>query len=36
MKYLNNKEDDECLNQIKEEIKMMLYNKQTLYKQLTE
>ncbi len=36
MKYLNNKEDDECLNQIKEDIKMMLYNKQTLYKQLTE
>ena len=36
MKYLNNKEDDECVNQIKEEIKMMLYNKQTLYKQLTE
>lgn len=36
MKYLNNKEDDECLNQIKEEIKMMLYNKQTLYRQLTE
>ena len=36
MKYLNNKEDDECLNQIKEEIKMMLYNKQSLYKQLTE
>jgi hypothetical protein len=27
MKYLNNKEKDECLNQIKEEIKLMLYNK---------
>jgi hypothetical protein len=27
MKYLNNKEDDVCLNQIKEEIKLMLYNK---------
>lgn len=36
MKYLNNKEDDECVNQIKEEIKMMLYNKQSVYKQLTE
>jgi hypothetical protein len=27
LKYLNNKEDDVCLNQIKEEIKLMLYNK---------
>jgi len=27
MKYLNNKESDECLNHIKEEIKLMLYNK---------
>lgn len=27
IKYLNNKEDDVCLNQIKEEIKLMLYNK---------
>lgn len=36
MKYLNNKEDDECVNQIKEEIKMMLYNKQSVYRQLTE
>jgi hypothetical protein len=27
IKYLNNKEDDECLNQIKEDIKMMMYNK---------
>lgn len=36
MKYLDNKEDDECVNQIKEEIKMMLYNKQSVYRQLTE
>jgi hypothetical protein len=27
IKYLNNKDDDECLNQIKEDIKLMLYNK---------
>jgi len=27
LKYLNNKEDDDCLNHIKEEIKLMLYNK---------
>jgi len=27
IKYLNNKESDECLNHIKEEIKLMLYNK---------
>ena len=27
LKYLNNKEIDDCLNQIKEEIKLMLYNK---------
>jgi len=26
MKYLNNKDNDECLNRIKEEIKMMIYN----------
>jgi hypothetical protein len=26
VKYLNNKEKDECLNHIKEEIKLMLYN----------
>jgi hypothetical protein len=26
MKYLNNKENDECLNRIKEDIKLMLYN----------
>ena len=26
MKYLNNKESDECLNRIKEDIKLMLYN----------
>jgi hypothetical protein len=26
VKYLNNKDNDECLNQIKEEIKMMIYN----------
>lgn len=28
LKYLNNKESDECLNRIKEEIKLMLYNNQ--------
>lgn len=27
IRYLNNKESDDCLNQIKEEIKLMLYNK---------
>ena len=27
IKYLNNKESDDCLNHIKEEIKLMLYNK---------
>jgi len=27
VKYLNNKESDDCLNHIKEEIKLMLYNK---------
>ena len=27
LKYLDNKEKDECLNHIKEEIKLMLYNK---------
>jgi hypothetical protein len=27
MKYLDNKEKDECLNHIKEEIKLLLYNK---------
>ena len=32
MKYLNNKDNDECLNRIKEEIKMMLYNSQKLLK----
>jgi hypothetical protein len=26
VKYLNNKDNDECLNRIKEEIKMMIYN----------
>jgi hypothetical protein len=30
MRYLNNKDNDECLNQIKEEIKMMLYNNQKM------
>jgi hypothetical protein len=30
MKYLNNKENDECLNSIKEEIKLMLYNNQKM------
>jgi hypothetical protein len=28
VKYLNNKESDECLNRIKDEIKLMLYNNQ--------
>ncbi len=27
MKYLNNKERDECLNRIKEEVKLFIYNK---------
>ena len=27
LKYLNNKETDECINRIKEEIKLMMYNK---------
>jgi hypothetical protein len=26
IKYLDNKDNDECLNRIKEEIKMMIYN----------
>ena len=30
MRYLNNKDNDECLNRIKEEIMLMLYNKQTM------
>ena len=30
MRYLDNKENDECLNRIKEEIKLMLYNKQNI------
>jgi hypothetical protein len=30
MKYLNNIEKDECLNRIKEEIKLMLYNNQKM------
>lgn len=30
MKYLNNKENDECLNRIKDEIKLMLYNKKMI------
>jgi len=30
MKYLNNKESDECLNRIKEDIKLMLYNKKMI------
>jgi hypothetical protein len=30
MKYLNNKESDECLNRIKEEIKLLLYNNQKM------
>jgi hypothetical protein len=27
VKYINNKEKDDCLNKIKEEIKLMMYNK---------
>jgi len=27
VKYLNNKESDECINHIKEEVKLLLYNK---------
>jgi hypothetical protein len=30
LKYLNNKENDECLNRIKDEIKLMLYNKKMI------
>ena len=30
VKYLNNKETDECINRIKDEIKMMMYNKKQL------
>jgi hypothetical protein len=30
MRYLNNKDNDECINQIKEEIKLMLYNNQKM------
>jgi hypothetical protein len=30
MRYLNNKESDECLNRVKEEIKLMLYNNQKM------
>jgi len=30
MKYLENKDNDECLNRIKEEIRLMLYNKQSM------
>ena len=30
MRYLDNKESDECLNRIKEEIKLMLYNNQKM------
>jgi len=30
MKYLDNKDNDECLNRIKEEIKLMMYNKQNM------
>ena len=27
LKYLNNKETDECINRIKDEIKLLMYNK---------
>ena len=30
VRYLNNKDNDECLNRIKEEIRLMLYNKQSM------
>ena len=30
VKYLNNKENDETLNMIKDEIKLMMYNKRLL------
>jgi len=30
MKYLNNKETDECINRIKDEIKIMMYNKKQM------
>ena len=30
MKYLDNKDNDECINRVKEEIKLMLYNSQKL------
>ena len=30
MRYINNKEDDDMLNMIKEDIKMMLYNKKNM------
>ena len=29
-KYVNNKENDETMNAIKEEIKLMLYNKKNM------
>ena len=31
MRYLNNKENDEMLNTIKDEIKMMMYNNKKLF-----
>ena len=34
IQYLNNKEDDECLNNIKEDIKLLLYNKGVLIQAL--
>jgi hypothetical protein len=30
IKYLNNKEKDETLNMIKDELKLMMYNKKQL------
>ena len=30
IKYLNNKENDETLNMIKDELKLMMYNKKQL------
>ena len=30
VKYLNNKETDECINRIKDEIKLRMYNKKQL------
>jgi hypothetical protein len=36
MSYLQKKEDDETLNEIKEEIKLMMYNKHDFVKHIME